>query len=102
MDSVQVSPTWQRLARKLHRSLTPVLLLPILITALTGAIHPMLRAAGVPKEQIKWMIRIHSGNFLVLDLKPIYPFLVGLSTVVLAISGLMMYLRASRNQPLGS
>ena len=96
---MQVSPSLQRLARQIHRALTPLLLLPILITALTGAIQPLLESAGVPKEQIKWMIRIHSGNFLVVNLKPVYPALVGLSTVVLALTGLTMYLRSARRQP---
>ena len=96
---MQVSPLLQRLARQIHRALTPLLLLPILITALTGAIQPLLESAGVPKEQIKWMIRIHSGNFLVVNLKPVYPALVGLSTVVLALTGLTMYLRSARRQP---
>ena len=58
--------------------------------------------ACTSKLQIKWMIRIHSGNVPMLDLKPIDPFLVGLSTVELAITGLMMRWRACRHQPLGS
>ena len=95
---MQVSPSLQRLARQIHRALTP-LLLPILITALTGAIQPLLESAGVPKDQIKWLIRVHSGNFLVVNLKPVYPALVGLSTLVLALTGLTMYLRSARRQP---
>jgi len=67
-----------------------------MLTATTGAIHPMLRAAGVPKEAIKWMMRVHSGNFYIVNLMPIYPFLVGFSTLTLAFTGLLMYLRASR------
>ena len=98
---MQVSPSLQRLARQIHRALTPLLLLPILITALTGAIQPLLESAGVPKNQIKWLIRVHSGNFLVVNLKPVYPALVGLSTVVLALTGLTMYLRSARRQPVG-
>ena len=96
---MQVSPSLQRLARQIHRALTPLLLLPILITALTGAIQPLLESAGVPKDQIKWLIRVHSGNFLVVNLKPVYPALVGLSTLVLALTGLTMYLRSARRQP---
>jgi len=96
---MQVSPSLQRLARQIHRALTPLLLLPILITALTGSFFPMLEALGVPEEQIKWMIRIHTGNFYLVNLKPVYPALVGLSTVVLALTGLTMYLRSARRQP---
>jgi len=96
---MQVSVQLQRIARQIHRALTPILLLPILITAATGAFYPMLRSAGVPKEQIRWMIRIHSGNFLLIDLKPIYPFLVGIGTLVLATTGLLMVWRSARRQP---
>lgn len=96
---MQVSPSLPRLARQIHRALTPLLLLPILITSLTGAIQPVLEAAGLPKDQIKWLIRVHSGNFLVVNLKPVYPLLVGLSTLVLALTGLMMYLRSARRRP---
>lgn len=96
---MQVSLSLPRLARQIHRALTPLLLLPILITSLTGAIQPVLEAAGLPKDQIKWLIRVHSGNFLVVNLKPVYPLLVGLSTLVLALTGLMMYLRSARRRP---
>ena len=83
-------------AGQAHRSLAPVILLPIILTSLTGATYPMLRSAGVAKDKIRWMMQLHSGNFLILNLKPIYPFLVGLSTVVLALSGLLMVRGAGR------
>jgi len=96
-----ISQRLQRLARQAHRSLAPVILLPIILlpiilTSLTGSLYPMLRSAGIAKEKIKWMLQLHSGNFLILNLKPIYPFLVGLSTLLLALTGLLMVLRAGR------
>ena len=98
LNSIQVSQSLQRLSRQIHRSLSPIILLPIIITSLTGALYPMLRAAGVPKSMIRWMMKIHEGDFLIIDLTPLYPFIVGLSTAALAFTGLFMLLRSSHNK----
>lgn len=94
--SAMISLSLQRYARRLHRAITPILVAPIMLTAFTGALHPMLRSAGVDKDSIRWIIRIHSGNFYIINLKPVYPLLVGLSTLILAATGLAMYVRVSR------
>ena len=94
--SEMISLSLQGYARKLHRAITPILVAPIMLTAFTGALHPMLRSAGVDKDSIRWIIRIHSGNFSIIDLKPVYPLLVGLSTLILAATGLALYVRVSR------
>ncbi|MEY3463721.1 MAG: hypothetical protein RLZZ468_1499 [Cyanobacteriota bacterium] len=94
--SAMISLSLQRYARRLHRTITPILVAPIMLTAFTGALHPMLRSAGVDKDSIRWIIRIHSGNFYIINLKPVYPLLVGLSTLILAATGLVMYVRVSR------
>ena len=99
LDSIHVSQSLQRLARKMHRSLAPIILLPIAITSLTGGLYPMLREVGVSKSLISWMMKIHAGDFVIIDLSPIYPFIVGLSTAALAITGLLMVLRASHQKP---
>ena len=99
-DSIRVSPSFQRLSRRVHRSLSPIILLPIIITSLTGALYPMLRAAGVPKSMIRWMMKIHEGDFLIIDLTPLYPFIVGVSTAALAFTGLFMLLRSSYHKPI--
>lgn len=94
--SAMISLSLQRYARRLHRAITPILVAPIMLTAFTGVLHPMLRSAGVDKDSIRWIIRIHSGNFYIINLKPVYPLLVGLSTLILAATGLVMYVRVSR------
>lgn len=75
------------LVGRMHRALMSLLLVPILLTSSTGVLHPMLRSLGVPDDQIKRIIREYSGNFMVVNLMPIYPFLVGIIAFVLAITG---------------
>jgi len=91
-----VSQRLQRLARHVECSRAPVILLPIILTSLMAAPYPMLRSAGIAQDNILWMMQLHSGNVFNLILKPIDPFPVGLSTLVLALTGLLMILRAAR------
>ena len=43
-----------------------------------------------------WLLKIHTGNFGVLNLQPVYPMLLGALTVIVTVSGAVMLLRPSR------
>ena len=43
-----------------------------------------------------WLLKIHTGNFGVLNLQPVYPMLLGALTVIVTVSGAAMLLRPSR------
>ena len=82
-----------RRARKVHRWLVPIAVVPLLITASTGSLYSLLLEQGIDAF---WLLKIHTGNFGVLNLQPVYPMLLGGLTVIVTISGAAMLLKPSR------
>lgn len=82
-----------RRARKVHRWLVPIAAFPLLITAGTGSLYSLLLEQGIDAF---WLLKIHTGNFGVLNLQPVYPMLLGGLTVIVTISGAAMLLKPSR------
>ena len=76
-------------ARKLHRLLVPIAAAPLLLTALTGSIYSGLLEQGIDAF---WLLKIHSGRFGPLNLQPYYSVLLGLLTLVLIVSGVLLWL----------
>ena len=89
MNQLQLS----RRARKVHRWLVPIAAFPLLITAGTGSLYSLLLEQGIDAF---WLLKIHTGNFGVLNLQPVYPMLLGGLTVIVTISGAAMLLKPSR------
>ena len=89
MNQLQLS----RRARKIHRWLVPLAALPLLITAGTGSLYSLLLEHDVDAF---WLLKIHTGNFGVLNLQPVYPMLLGGLTVIVTVSGAVMLFRPSR------
>lgn len=90
MPSLQTTP--KRNIRQLHRFLAPIMLLPLILTAVTGAIFQSFDLAG-QEESADWLLQIHKGHFGPLNLAPIYPFLNALGLLTLAITGISMWLQ---------
>ena len=82
-----------RRARKVHRWLVPIAAVPLLITAGTGSLYSLLLEQDIDAF---WLLKIHTGNFGVLNLQPVYPMLLGGLTVIVTISGAAMLLKPSR------
>ena len=82
-----------RRARKLHRCLVPIAALPLLITAATGSLYTLLLQQDIDAF---WLLKIHTGQFGVLNLQPVYPMLLGALTIVVTVSGAVMLLKPSR------
>ena len=61
-----------RRARKVHRWLVPIAAVPLLITAGTGSLYSLLLEQDIDAF---WLLKIHTGNFSVLNLQPVYPAL---------------------------
>ena len=80
-------------ARKVHRWLVPLAALPLLITAGTGSLYSVLFEQEI---DVFWLLKIHTGNFGVLNLQPFYPMLLGTLTVIVTLSGAAMLMRPSR------
>lgn len=78
--------------RQLHRTLAPIMLLPLLLTLLTGSIYQLADMAD-KGASFGWLIEIHKGHFGNINLEIIYPFLNALGLLVLAITGMSMWLQ---------
>jgi uncharacterized iron-regulated membrane protein len=76
--------------RKFHRFVGPIMVLPLLLTLVTGVAFQIVDMNGQDK-QYKWLIQAHKGNFGSLHLDFIYPFLNGLGLLVLVVTGVMMW-----------
>ena len=82
-----------RHARKVHRWLVPIAAVLLLITAGTGSLYSLLLEQEIDAF---WLLKLHTGDFGVLNLQPVYPMLLGILTIVVAASGAAMLLKPSR------
>jgi len=82
-----------RRARKVHRWLVPIAAFLLLITTGTGSLYSLLLEQEIDAF---WLLKIHTGNFGVLNLQPVYPMLLGALTVIVTVSGAAMLFRPSR------
>jgi hypothetical protein len=82
-----------RRACKIHSWLVPIAAVLLLITAGTGSLYSLLLEQDIDAF---WLHKIHTGNFGVLNLQPVYPMVLGALTVVVTVTGAVMLLRPSR------
>jgi len=71
--------------RKIHRKITAISAIPLLITILSGTIYSILQPLGV---DIFWLIKWHTGNFGIINLQPIYSIFLGIASIISIISGI--------------
>ena len=82
--------------RQPHRLLAPIMVIPILFTVITGVIYQIAELGGF-EAQIRFVIHWHKGNFYYVDFQKSFPFLNGLGSLVLAITGLQMWFKSRRS-----
>ena len=73
--------------RKIHRKITAMSAIPLLITSLSGTIYSILQPLGIDAF---WIIKWHTGNFGIINLQPIYSILLGITSIISIISGLRL------------
>jgi hypothetical protein len=79
---------------KLHRSIAPIVILPLLLTVITGVIYQITDLSG---HEAQWLLGVHQGNFGALKLEAIYPFLNGLGLLAMLATGTVILLNARRH-----
>ena len=82
--------------RKLHRLLTLMAVLPLLITVVSGCLYSLFQYFGL---DFFWLMRIHTGNFFFMNLQPLYSPVVGFLTITAIISGLFLFPRSKSKYP---
>ncbi|OKH19941.1 hypothetical protein [[Limnothrix rosea] IAM M-220] len=80
----------KRAIRKLHRSLVPIMVAPLIITVLSGTLFQIAALTGRAVDFI-WLLKLHKGNLGFINLEKIYPFLNGFGLLLLIVSGVVMW-----------
>lgn len=80
---------------KLHRSVAPVMILPLLLTLTTGSLYQLADLSG-RGDTFDWLLDLHKGHFGALNLVVVYPFLNALGLLILAVTGISMWLKTRR------
>ena len=73
--------------RKIHRKITAISAIPLLITIVSGTIYSILQPLGV---DVFWLIKWHTGNFSIINLQPFYSIFLGIASITSLISGLSL------------
>ena len=76
--------------RQLHRILAPIMVLPILLTLITGSLFQIADLAG-REDSFRWLLALHKGHLGILHLEVICPFLNALGLLVMAVTGISMW-----------
>ena len=80
----------------LHRRMTLVAVLPLLITVLSGSLYSLFQYFGL---DLFWLMKIHTGNFLFINLQPLFTPILGFLTIFAIISGLFLFPRSKIKYP---
>jgi hypothetical protein len=77
-------------SRKIHRIVVPIAVAPIILVSLSGALYGSLINLSI---EMPWLLKVHTGNFGAFNLQPFYSPVLGLLTLVVAVSGIPLLLR---------
>ncbi len=81
-----------RYLRQVHRWFAPLMVLPLLLSLLTGSLFQVAILTG-NSEQFLWLLDIHKGKFGAVDLTWLYPFLNAFGLLVLLTTGIIVWLQ---------
>lgn len=76
--------------RRLHRTLAPLMCVPLLLTVTTGMLFQMA-ATSQQGDQFLWLLDLHRGKFGRFNLEALYPYLNGLGLLALLLTGTLMW-----------
>lgn len=92
--------------RKIHRQISPIIFIPLLLTALTGVAYRLAESwLGMEEDgaqnfmDIHLFMDIHQGSYLGHKLRAFYVLLLALGTIGLIVSGLTMTKLFGANRP---
>jgi len=72
---------------KIHRKITAISAIPLLITILSGTIYSILQPLGVDAF---YLIKWHTGNFGIINLQPFYSIFLGITSIISIMSGIKL------------
>ena len=80
----------------IHRSITLIAVFPLLITIVSGSLYSLFQSFGI---DFFWLMKIHTGNFFLINLQPLYTPFVGFLSIAAIISGLFLFPKARSKYP---
>lgn len=80
--------------RRLHRWVVPLAAAPLLLTAASGSLYSLLLEQGIDAF---WLLKIHTGRFGPINLQPWYAVVLGMLTLVVIGSGLLLLRQPPRS-----
>lgn len=83
--------------RRLHAQIAPIWFLPLILTSLSGSLYQVASLSKVNSDFF-WLLDIHKGNFGPLKLEVIYPFINTFALLMLAVTGITMWLQTPRRK----
>ncbi|AFY55491.1 hypothetical protein Riv7116_3010 [Rivularia sp. PCC 7116] len=88
----------KQLLRKLHLTIAPVVILPLLITVSTGVVYRISKDwFGLSRNQVHFLMVLHEGEYLGKTLEPVYVLLNGLGLLWMLVTGGAMLLQNFKN-----
>ncbi|MEM7724956.1 MAG: PepSY domain-containing protein [Cyanobacteria bacterium P01_A01_bin.45] len=76
--------------RKLHSFFAPIMLLPILLTLVTGSLYQIAIITGKGGD-FMWLLDLHRGKFGRVNLEIIYPLINAFGLLMLAVTGITIW-----------
>ncbi|NES72149.1 MAG: PepSY domain-containing protein [Okeania sp. SIO2D1] len=83
--------------RQLHFWFAPIMVFPVLLSAITGSLFQVAVVTGKTNDYL-WLLDWHRGTFGRINLEMIYPFLNAFGVLVLAVTGIIMWLQTRRGR----
>ena len=91
--------TLQARMRELHRRLAPLVVLPLLVTVLSGVAYRLARDwFGTSRDQAHWLMVVHDGEWLGPDLEPVVVLLNAIGLLWMLVSGALILIERWRRQ----
>ena len=91
--------TLQARMRELHRRFAPIVVLPLLVTVLSGVAYRLARDwFGASRDQAHWLMVVHDGEWLGPDLEPVVVLLNAIGLLWMLVSGALILIERWRRQ----
>lgn len=92
-----MSSSLKRHLRSIHRTLAPIMVLPLLLSLTTGLLFQIAAINGKEADFI-WLLALHRGNFGSINLENVFVFFNALGLLFLAVTGIVMWWQTSRRR----
>lgn len=83
--------------RRLHFTVAPIAFIPLFLTLMTGSLYQIAALTG-KRGDFYWLLALHVGKFGPVNLSIIYPFLNAFGALMLAVTGITIWLQTPRRR----